>query len=132
MITKEKIENYILQMELPYEEIDDALWVLYESEANMDQKLVVSYVENIVHFRLKVMDLPKNEKTHSTLFKELLLLNATGLTHGAFALEEDGVVLIDSLQSENLDYNEFQASVEALFFGVIETYDELSQYVEKK
>ncbi|MGD9581894.1 MAG: hypothetical protein AB7V50_11020 [Vampirovibrionia bacterium] len=131
MPAKDKIESYILQMELPYEELDDSLWIIYESEANTDQKLVVSYAENIVHFRLKVMDVPKDQKTQNNLFKDLLLLNATGLTHGAFALEEDVVVLIDSLQSENLDYNEFQASVEALFLGVIDTYDELAKYIEK-
>lgn len=131
MITKEKIESYILQMEIPYEEIDDSLWILHESEESMEQKLVVSYSENLVHFRLKVMDLPKKEKTHCKLFKNLLTINATGLTHGAFAIEQDVIVLIDTLQSENLDYNEFQSSVEALFFGVVETYDELSQYIDK-
>lgn len=119
-------------MELPYEELDDSLWVLYESEENSDLKLVVTYSEPLVHFRVKVMDIPKDSSVHCDLFKELLKINALGLTHGAFAIEEDLIVLIDSLQSENLDYNEFQASVDALFLGVRDTYDDLSSYIKKE
>lgn len=126
MVTKEKVEGFILEIETPYEEIDDGLWILYESEENTTAKLVVSYSEEIIHFRMKVMDLPKDD---CALFKTLLSLNATGITHGAFAIEEGSVILIDSLQTENLDFNEFQASVESLFLCLVETYDKLSQFV---
>jgi sulfur relay (sulfurtransferase) DsrF/TusC family protein len=129
---KERIENYLLEMDLHYEELDDSLWIIYESDDIDAPKLIVSYSDEIVHFRMKMMDIPKNDSIHCELFRKLLEANATGLTHGAFAIEDQSIVLIDSLQSENLDFNEFQASVEALFLGVIENYDELSRYIEKE
>ena len=132
MTTKEKIECYIHDMELPYEELEEGLWIIYESEGNYQEKLVVSYSETIVHFRLKVMNIPKKAAKHCELFKKLLEINATSLTHGAFAIEQDSIVLIDSLQLENLDFNEFQASVEAIFLGIIDTYEDLSQYIDKE
>jgi hypothetical protein len=131
MSNKEKIESYILQMELPYVEVDNGLWILYESEDSA-QKLVISDSDTIVHFRMKVMDITKDKSVHGELFRTLLEINATGLTHGAFAIEGDAIVLIDSLQAENLDFNEFQASAEALFLGIIDTYEDLSKYVDKQ
>jgi hypothetical protein len=127
---REKIESYILQMEVPYEELDTGLWIIFEEDDPNATKLVISYQEEIVHFRLKVMNIPENTSVHCELFRKLLELNALGLTHGAFAIEEGAIVLIDSLQSENLDFNEFQASVEALFLGIIENFDELSEYAQ--
>lgn len=114
-------------MDLPYEELDDSLWVLYESEENADLKLIVTYTDQLVHFRVKVLDIPKNSSVHCKLFRKLLEINAIGLTHGAYAIEENFIVLIDSLQAENLDFNEFQASIDALFLGLRDTYDELCQ-----
>ncbi|MEW5819852.1 MAG: hypothetical protein AB1782_06645 [Cyanobacteriota bacterium] len=131
MSNKEKIESYMLQMEILHEELDEGLWLLYEYE-NSSQKLIVSDSDSIIHFRMKVMEIPKDRNTHCDLFRKLLEINATSLSHGAFAIEENIIVLIDSLQAENLDFNEFQASVEALFLGIIDTYEDLSKYVEKQ
>lgn len=131
MSNKEKIESYMLQMEILHEELDEGLWLLYEYE-NSSQKLIVSDSDSIIHFRMKVMEIPKDKSIHCDLFKKLLEINATNLTHGAYAIEENIIVLIDSLQAENLDFNEFQASVEALFLGIIDTYEDLSKYVEKQ
>lgn len=132
MSSKEKIESYILQMEMPYEELDDGLWIMYEADVHSAEKLVISCTDSIVHFRLKVMEIPESKERHCELFKKLLELNAVSLSHGAFAIEKNAIVLIDSLQLENLDYNEFQASVEAIFFGIIDTYDELSVFLDKE
>jgi hypothetical protein len=45
---------------------------------------------------------------------------------GAYGLEDNAVVIVDSLQSENLDYNEFQASIDAIAYAVHDHYAELS------
>jgi uncharacterized membrane-anchored protein YitT (DUF2179 family) len=57
-----------------------------------------------------------------------LELNLTDLAHGAYALEENNVVLVDTLQSEYLDLNELQASIESLAFAAVQNYEELSSY----
>jgi hypothetical protein len=58
----------------------------------------------------------------------LLELNATQMIHGAYGLEDDSVVLIDTLQSKNLDYNEFQATVEALSLAITQDYEKLKAF----
>jgi hypothetical protein len=58
----------------------------------------------------------------------MLELNLTDLVHGAYALEENNVVLVDTLQTENLDLNELQASIESLAFAAVQNYEELSSY----
>lgn len=127
-----KLESYILELKQPYEEINENLWIIYESDENIFTKLVVTLQDTIVHFRMKVMDIPEDPNTYCELFRKLLELNATGLTHGAFAIEKDSIVLIDSLEVENLDFNEFRASVESLFLGIIENYHQLSPFIKNK
>ena len=48
----------------------------------------------------------------------LLELNATDLVHGAYGLEGDEVILVDALELQDLDYSEFQASLESLSLAV--------------
>lgn len=129
MATDKDIENYFDELELSYQKISDGVWVLNLEDQGIDN-LVINHEEPIVLFRIKLMDAP--EKNREQFFKRLLELNATDLTHGAYALEEENVVLVDTLQAENLDLNELSASIDALSFAAIQHYSELSSYREKK
>jgi len=51
-------------------------------------------------------------------YERLLGLNATELVHGAYGLEGGSVVWVDTLQLENLDLNELQASAEAVELAI--------------
>jgi hypothetical protein len=44
----------------------------------------------------------------------LLEYNARDLVHGSYGVEGDHVVLTDTLELTNLDYSEFEASVDSL------------------
>ena len=59
-------------------------------------------------------------------FQRLLQMNRQ-LVHGAFVLDEEGKNLIfrDTLRLENLDFNEFEGSVNALSLGLAEFSSEL-------
>lgn len=59
--------------------------------------------------------------TSSDHFKTLLQMNRK-LIHGAFVLDEDAtkVLFRDTLQIENLDFNEFEASIHSLELGLAE------------
>jgi hypothetical protein len=50
------------------------------------------------------------------------------MIHGAYGIEDNNVVLIDTLQSENLDYNEFQATLEALLLSSNQDYQKLKRF----
>jgi len=75
---------------------------------------------------MKLMEIPKVRC--EDFFKLLLELNATDMIHGADGLEGDNVVLIDTLQSEHLDFNEFQASLDALLLASTQDYQKLNAF----
>jgi hypothetical protein len=74
------------------------------------------------------MEVPEDPKD---LFENLLKMNRA-LVHGAFALDEAGkkVIFRDTLQLDNLDLNELEASIDALSMGLAEFGGKLLEYVK--
>jgi len=125
MATNSEIESFFDQLEIPYDTVGEGIWVLNIEEQGIDN-LVVNHEPPLILFRIKLMGMPR--KNRDQFFRRLLELNATDLVHGAYALEEDNVILIDSLQSEHLDINEIEASIESLAFAATQHYPELSKF----
>jgi hypothetical protein len=121
MATRENIEHYLIQIEYPFDSVENDMWVI-RNTANV----VVTYEPPLVVFRMKLMEIPK--KRREEFFKLLLELNATNMIHGAYGIEGDNVVLIDTLQSESLDFNEFQASLDALLLASTQDYQKLKDF----
>jgi hypothetical protein len=121
MDTRDTIEHYLIQMEYPFESIEPDMWIIHDT-ANV----VVTYEPPLVVFRIKLMEIPKDRR--EDFFKLLLELNATNMIHGAYGIEGDNVVLIDTLQSEYLDFNEFQASLDALLMASTQDYQKLNAF----
>jgi hypothetical protein len=61
--------------------------------------------------------------------KRILQINRT-LVHGAFVLDEEGTTLLfrDTLQTENLDRNELEGSIDALSLALAEYASELVSF----
>jgi hypothetical protein len=121
MATRDDIEHYVIQMNYPFESIESNMWVIHDT-AN----IVVTHDPPLVLFRMKLMEIPKERR--EAFFKLLLELNASQMIHGAYGIEEENVVLIDTLQSEHLDFNEFQASLEALLLASTQDYQKLNAF----
>jgi Tir chaperone family protein CesT len=121
MATRDDIEHYIIQMDYPFEALESKMWVVHNT-AN----IVVTYEPPLVLFRMKLMEIPHDRK--EVFFKLLLELNVSHMIHGAYGIEGKNVVLIDTLQSEHLDFNEFQASLEALFLASTQDYQKLNAF----
>jgi hypothetical protein len=121
MARREDIEYYLIRMGHPHETIADNMWVIRDT-AN----IVISYEPPLVIFRSKLMDVPG--KNREAFFRLLLELNASEMIHGAYGFEGDVVALIDTLQSEQLDLNEFQATVDALLLAINQDYQRLKSF----
>lgn len=121
MATREDIEHYLIQMEYPFDSVEPHMWVVRDT-ANV----VVTYEPPLVVFRMKLMEIPKKQR--EDFFKLLLELNATQMIHGAYGIEDNNVVLIDTLQSEHLDFNEFQATLDALLLASTQDYQKLKAF----
>ena len=113
MRTNEDIEALFIELELPFERLGEAMWVVVD-ESDHIESLVVYQTGTVLNFRVKVVALPENPSPE--LFRTLLELNAADMVHGAYGIEEDAVVLVESLEVENLDLNELQAVIES--FGI--------------
>jgi hypothetical protein len=93
--------------------------------------VVVHFAPPVVLLRVRVMELPQAEPRRGELFRQLLELNARDLVHGSYGLEGDHVVLTDTLELENLDFSEFEASFDSLTLALASHLGALAPYREK-
>ena len=126
MVTREDVENFLLRLELPYQELEEGLWVV--GDVKETAPVFVSHDPPLLLMRVEVMDAPTDEELRKGLFRELLELNASDLVHGAYGLDGDEIVLIDSLQLLDLDFSEFQASLESIMLALRSHFETLSRY----
>ena len=120
------VESYLMKMELPHEEPRDGTWLVRGIDGI--DNIVVTLAGPVLVFRVKVMDVPHQHREE--LFRTLLELNATEMMHGAYGIEGDAVVISDALQLENLDYNEFAATVDDISLAVASHHSRLAKYRE--
>ncbi len=129
MLGLSKVEQYLIDLGISYEEISPGAW-LVEDEAKSLPKMVVSHTDPLVVIRANVMTAPKEGR--EALFTTLLKLNANDFIHGAYALDGEEIVAIDSLEYETLDRNELRASLEAMAFALSQHYPLLSKFAAGK
>lgn len=115
----------MIDMNLKYEEIDDNTWMIEDDLSHIDN-IIIKLLEPIVLFRVKIMPIAKENKLE--FYEKLLELNVNDLLHGAYGIENESVVLVDTLQAENLDINEFQSTIESIGLALTQHYDILSKY----
>ena len=113
MASREDVEGFLIRMDLDYEEVDEGMFLAHGD--NGGAGVVVHHSDPVLVLRLKMMDLPADpEEERSGLYRTLLELNATDIVHGAYGIEEGELILTDTLELENLDFTELQASIESL------------------
>ena len=130
MISKDKIEGYLLRLSLFYENIGDNSWLIKDEEKGLDNVIVIA-ADPLVIVRVNVMDVPENAK-RCEVFEKLLRLNASDMVHGAYALEENSIIMIDTLEGETMDIEELQATLDAIGLALVQHYKVLSEYRTKK
>lgn len=125
MRTREDIEAYLLRSNLPHEEVEADMWVV--SDPGSGERIVVRLLEELVLFRVKVMELDK-VRDREKLFARLLELNASEMVHGAYGVADGAVVLTCVLRLANLDYSEFQGTIDDFSLALTNHYDTLASF----
>jgi Tir chaperone family protein CesT len=131
MITREDIQSFLDRLDgggLTVKEIEPNLWVARTAD---DAEVVVHFAPPVVILRVRVMELPGSEPRRSELFRQLLGYNARELVHGSYGLEGDHVVLTDTLELENLDFSEFEASFDSITLALASHLAALAPYRER-
>ena len=113
MVTREDLESFLIRMDLDWNEVDEGMFLVQSPSGGV----VVHLSDPVLLVRLKVMDLPNGGSDLGDLYRTLLELNATDIVHGAYGIEDGELILTDTLELQNLDFEELQASVESLQFA---------------
>ncbi len=121
------IEGYLVRTGVAYDVLGEGIWVVHDELEHVDN-IVITLASPVVVFRVKLMEVPTSASEQAALCKKLLELNASSMVSGAYALENGAVIALETLQSENLDYNEFQAAIDGLTLAITEHYEELKQF----
>ncbi|MDR2552350.1 MAG: YbjN domain-containing protein [Treponema sp.] len=122
---RNKVEQYLIDMMLRYREIDKNMWLVDDGDHNL-AGLVIMHDEPVVIVRVAVMDVPGGDRL--ALFTKLLELNAADVLHGAYALENDKIVLINTLDYDTMDYGEFRSTLDSFSMALAQHYPILSGY----
>ena len=110
MVTKEDIESFLDRIDSGTANVSEpkpATWVV---KTVAGAEVVVFYAPPVVILRVTVMNLPASEPRRSELLRELLALN--------------------TLELENLDFNEFEASFDSITLALASHLGALAPYRE--
>jgi hypothetical protein len=121
-----KVKDYLL--DLGYEivkEIPEEQIFVINNEDNGVNNMVLDCEDSLLVIEQKLVDVSVD---NPELWKQLLQANRR-LVYGAYVLDETGKHLIfrDTLELENLDKNELEASLNSLALGLVENIDLLIQ-----
>ncbi len=115
----EKVKEYLLEMgfSIDHENAEEELVVVNDDERGVHH-LVLDCENPILIMEQVILPLPN---ATAEIYKRLLQINRT-LVHGGFVLDDEGKTLLfrDTLQLQNLDYNELEGSIDALSLGLAE------------
>ncbi|HXG43585.1 MAG TPA: YbjN domain-containing protein [Gemmatimonadales bacterium] len=129
MTGKDEIESFLDRLDggnAEVREVQPGLWMVRSNGS----QVAVSYAPPVLILRVDVMPVPSSAARQAELFRRLLEYNARDLVHGAYGLEGDRVVLTDTLELENLDYHEFEASFDSLTLALASHLGALAPYRE--
>jgi len=121
------IEGYLVRSGASYDVVGENIWVVHDEIDNVDN-IVITLAPPVVLFRVKLMELPSDPVAQAALCKRLLELNASAMVAGAYAIDGTSVIALETLQSENLDYNELQAAIDGLTLAITEHYELLKGF----
>ena len=122
-----KIEQYLIELKYSYREVKPNFWLLDDTEHNLEG-IAIMYADPLVIIEVQVMDAPR--QTREEFFIKLLELNAGDMIHGAYGLEGDKVVIIDTLEYQAMDFSQFRASLDAISLALTQHFPVLSIYRE--
>ncbi|MDQ3556498.1 MAG: YbjN domain-containing protein [Gemmatimonadota bacterium] len=127
MITQDDLESFLLRADLEHEEVGEGMWAVAGAGAD-GVRIIVNHSPPLLIFRVKVLDVPDSERRCAELYRRLLELNATDLVHGAYGIEGEDVILTETLELENLDFSEFQATIDSFGMALAGHLEELAPF----
>lgn len=123
----EEIKNIVFDMGIEIIKEDEANeLIIIDYEESGIKNMIIDCEDPIVVIEQLIMKTPTSS---ASIFKRLLQMNRE-LIHGAFVIDESGenILFRDTLQIENLDRNELEASIKSLQIALSEYADEFISF----
>jgi len=125
------VKNYLqaLQLDIKYENSKEGIFIVSNEQEGIFN-LIICVAHPIVIFEQFIFEI-KEDWHH--VYKALLQKNRD-IIHGAFVLDDSGkkVIFRDSLQLENLDQNEFGATLNSLSLLLSEYSEQIINFSKNK
>ncbi len=122
-----KVKNYLLDLEyrIVSEDINEELFVI-EKEEDGISSVIIDCEDSILIIEALLFEMKEGS---SDIYRSLLKKNRE-IIHGAFTIDESGkrVIFRDTLQLENLDLNELEATLNSLKLLLSEYSEELIEF----
>jgi hypothetical protein len=131
MVTREDLQSWLDRLDggtLQVQELEPNLWITRNGDG---AEVVLNYAPPVVILRVRVMEAPDDASRKADFYRELLTLNARDLVHGSYGLEGEHVVLTDTLELEDLDYSEFEASFDSMTLALASHMPALAPYRDR-
>jgi hypothetical protein len=123
----QKVRDYILDLgyDISHSNEEDNVLVVNDPSSGLNN-LVIGVADPLVIFEQFIFEC----KTENALIFKSLLQKNRDIIHGAFVLDEEGdkVIFRDTLQVENLDINEIEATINSLSLLLSEYSDDLIRF----
>jgi hypothetical protein len=120
-----KLESYLINLDLTYEKLDSYTWLITDTEKGLENVFII-FEDPLVILRVDVMQVPK--KNREALFEKLLTLNGSDLIHGAYALDNEKIIITETFVHDTIDFEEFQASLDAISLALAQHYPILTKF----
>lgn len=120
-----KIESYLMGLDIEYQEVSPTAFFVEDSSKGLPG-ITITLNEPIVIMRAFVMKAPKSQRAE--FFERLLRLNGTDMVHGAYGLDAEDVVLIDTLEYDTMDKAEFEAALDSIGLALSRHYGILGSF----
>lgn len=120
-----KIESYLIDLSISYEELSASSFFVDDPAKGLPG-ISITFDDPIVVLRARVMSLPKARREE--LFESLLRLNGTDMVHGAYGIDGDDIVLVDTLEYETMDKSEFEAALDSIGLALSRHYGALGSF----
>lgn len=125
----ERVKDLVTELGYPIDrEVPDQEVLVVSDEDSGINNLIIDCEDDIVILEQFILKLPTSD---AAALKRLLQINRE-LVHGALVLDESGekVIFRDTLQLENLDMNELEASIKSVSLMLGEHADELIRFAK--
>ena len=120
------IEHLLMEMDIPFERVQEDLWVL--SIEPWDLPVMVKYEPPFLEIMLSVGKIPATKREE--FFRYLLEQNASGMIYVAYGILDDKVVITGSLMLETLNAKELHSVLDSITMQLQLHYKDLKRFYE--